>query len=176
MPDARPAPAWTRDSTVRINADAPTVCALLQDVRRWPLIFDHIQSVRVVKQAGPRRLIVVRASWFGIPVGWRAIQTVEPEIGRMTLQHVSPLTRGSVAVWEVRRAAEPPTGRSPTVELLVHSRVIVPLPLIGPFLARYVVGGRVARGFGQAMAERIKQIAECRCAPAILAPETTRNG
>lgn len=155
-------PAWTRKMVVRINADVPAVFALLRDVEHWPSIFDHMQSARVVKRDGvngSRRLIVVRASWYGLPVGWRAIQTVEPEHSRMTLYHVSPLTRGSVATWEVRSVDDSPAG-SPVVELVVRQQVTVPLPLVGPMLARYFVGGTVGQQFGQAMADRIKRIAE----------------
>lgn len=130
---------------VRISADVPAVFALLRDMERWPSIFDHMQSARVVKRdraGGSRRLIVVRATWYGLPVGWRAIQTIEPEINRMTLYHVSPLTRGSVATWEVRPVESSPAGRS-VVELVVRQQVTVPLPLVGPLLARYFVGGTV---------------------------------
>ena len=77
----------------------------------------------------------------------------------LTLYHVSPLTRGSIAVWDVRPVMESPAG-PPTSDLVVHSQVRVPLPIIGPLLARHFVGGRVGRQFGQAMAARIKQRAE----------------
>ena len=56
LPGAQLMPAaWTRDLTVRIHADAATVFALLADVERWPRIFDHVNTVRIVKQMGARR-------------------------------------------------------------------------------------------------------------------------
>jgi hypothetical protein len=125
----------------------------------WPAIFRHIRSVRILRRDGRRRLIAVRATWHGVPIGWTAIQTNEPEPGRMTLHHVSPLTRGSVAVWEVAEAPAPPGG-PPSVDLLVRQQVTVPLPLIGAPLASRFVGGWVGRELGQSMLDRVKEIAE----------------
>ena len=150
---------WSRVVTRRIHADHATVFTLLAEVELWPALFPHVRSARVLRRDGRRRLIVVRARWRGLPLGYTAVQTVDAPQGRMTIRHLSRLTRGSVAVWDVRPAPDP---GAPTddVELSVHQQVVVPIPLVGSLLAHCFVGGRVARDLGQAMLERVKQVAE----------------
>jgi hypothetical protein len=104
-------------------------------------------------------LIKVRAAWHGIPIHWTAVQTVDEAEGRITLRHVSHLTCGSVAVWTVGPTLSLDDGRV-AVDVVVDQQVAVPLPLIGGLLARHVAGGRVAREFGQAILDRVKQVAE----------------
>src|SRR3954452_21650057 len=89
---------WSRLFAGRIYADRQTVFNLLAEVELWPAIIPHIRLARVLRRDGRRRLISVRASWHGIPIGWRMIETVDVAAGQVTLQHVSRLTRGSVAV------------------------------------------------------------------------------
>ena len=84
---AGPAPAWSRQLSAPIEAGGETVFRLLAEAELWPAIFRHIKSVRVLKRDGHRRLIAVRASWHGIPIGdedvarlresWRDEQVVE---------------------------------------------------------------------------------------------------
>src|SRR4051812_41221343 len=93
---------WTRQFSRRIYADRDTVFRLLSEIELWPAWLPHIRSTRVIRRDGRRRLVVVRAAWHGIPIGWRAIETVDPDRDQMTLQHISRLTRGSIATWTVR--------------------------------------------------------------------------
>jgi hypothetical protein len=52
------------------------------------------------------------------------------------------------------------SGPDAGVELTFRQHVVVPIPLVGPLLARAFVGGRVARDLGQAMLDRLNEIAE----------------
>ena len=150
---------WTRVAATRIQADRATVYNLLAEVELWPALLPHIRSLRVLRREGRRRLVAVRASWRGLPLGYTAVVTVDPARSSMTLRHLSRLTRGSVATWTVHPA--PSTGGpADGVELTVRQHVVVPLPLVGPLLAEAFVGGRVARELGPAMLDRIKEIAE----------------
>lgn len=147
---------WAWERTARVYADRATVFNLLAEAELWPAIFPHVRSVRVLRRDGARRLIAVRASWHGVPIRWRAVQTVDAERGRMTLQQVSPLTRGSAASWTVTLADR---GDSAT-EVRVCAQPVLHLPgFVGPLAAR-LVGRRVARDLAQAMLARLKEIAE----------------
>lgn len=148
-------PTWTRTLSRRIDADCATVFHLLAEVELWPALFAHVRSARVLRRDGRRRLIVVRATWRGLPLGYRAIEAVDPQQGIVTIRHVSRLTRGSVATWAIR----PPSGVD-GIDVTVHQQVIVPVPIVGGLLARELVGGRVARDLGEAMLERLKEVAE----------------
>ena len=132
---------------------------LLAEVELWPALFAHIRSARVLKRQGRQRLIVVRATWRGLPLGYRAIETVDAEQGVVTIRHLSRLTRGSIATWTVRPNFDA-DGASNGVDLTVHQRVIVPVPIVGGLLARELVGGRVARDLGAGMLRRLKEVAE----------------
>jgi hypothetical protein len=151
--------AWTREPRVRVRADRQTVFRLLAEIELWPAIIPHIRSAQVIRRRGPHRLLVVRASWYGIPIGWRMVETVDPAAGTVALRHLSPLTRGSAATWTVTDAfASADGGRA--VDLVASQQVRVPLPVIGGLIARRFVGGMVARAFGQAILNRVKEIAE----------------
>src|SRR3989442_289273 len=113
----------------------------------------------MLRQNGRRRLVSVQARWYGLPIGWMMVHAIDVDQQRVTLRHESPLTRGSIAIWDVRPAAVA-EGQPAAVDLIVSQRVTVPLPGIGGLLARRLVGGRVWHGFGLAMLDRIKAIAE----------------
>jgi hypothetical protein len=150
--------SWTRVVTRRIQADRATVYTLLAEVELWPALCPHIRSLRVLRREGHRRLMVVRVSWRGLPLGYRAVVTVDPARASLTIRHVSRLTRGSVATYAVHPVAV--SGPDAGVELTFRQHVVVPIPLVGPLLARAFVGGRVARDLGQAMLDRLNEIAE----------------
>jgi hypothetical protein len=150
---------WRRRFGGRIYADRPTVFRLLADIELWPAFIPHVRSARVVRRDGRRRLVKVRASWHGIPIGWTAIETVDEVYCWMALRHVSRLTGGSVATWSVGPEQRLEDSRI-AVDVTVEQQVTVPLPFIGGLVARRFVGGMVARELGQAILDRVKWVAE----------------
>jgi hypothetical protein len=150
---------WTCDLAARIYADRETVFRLLAEIEFWPALFRDVRSARMLRRDGRRRLLAIQTSWYGLPIGWTAMQTINPDQGRMTLRHLSPLTRGSIITWDVRPAADA-DGQGSAVDLIVHQAVTVPLPVTGWLLAERFVGDRLRQTFGQTMLDRIKHIAE----------------
>jgi len=137
-----------------IRADAAVVYMLISELELWPALIPHVLSARVLQRMGNRRLVRVRASWRGAPVGWEAIQISEPEHGRVTFRHLVPVSRGTTVTWTVR-----PVDDS-TVILRVEQTVklasFVPgRPLLSSFLT-HIVGPEMAR----LMLDRIREIAE----------------
>ena len=153
------ADSWTRTLVRRVRADRATVFNLLAEVELWPALFPHVRSARVLRREGRRRLVVVKARWRGLPLGYTAVQTIDPDRGRMTIRHLSRLARGSVATWTVQAVIDQ-NGPGDGVEVMVHQQVVVPIPVVGGLLARSFVGGRVARDLGQAMLDRLEEVAE----------------
>jgi hypothetical protein len=113
----------------------------------------------VLRRNGRRRLIAVKVHWKGLLLGYTAIQTIDDEAFETTIQHVSPLTRGSVVRWSVIPTddADPEHSR---VELQLEQTMTVRVPLVGGILARGVIGGKVARDLGHQQARRVQEIAE----------------
>ena len=142
-----------------VNADRATVFNLLAEVGLWPALFPHVRSARVLRRNGRRRLVVMRVHWHGLPLGYTAIQTIDADQGRMMIRHVRGLSRGSVSIWTVLPATGP-AGSTDGVDVTVHQQVAVPVPIVGGLLARRFVGGRIARDLGQAMLDRLVEVAE----------------
>jgi ribosome-associated toxin RatA of RatAB toxin-antitoxin module len=151
--------SWIKMDARRIRADHDTVFNLLAEIELWPALFPHIRSARVIRREGDQKVVVIRATWHGLPLSYTAIETVDRARGQMTIRHVSRLTRGSVATWTISPAKRP-TGEPDGVELRLRQHVDVPIPLVGDLLARSLVGGSVARDLGEAMLDRIKAVAE----------------
>lgn len=150
--------AWRRVSSIAIQASRSTVFTLLAEIELWPAVFPHVRWARVLRRAGPVRLVAVGARWRGLPLGWRAVQTVDADAGAMTLRHVSPLTAGSIATFRVTPASGPTVPDA--VVVTFEQCVNVSLPLFGGWLARRFVGGLVARDQGDGLLRRLKEIAE----------------
>ena len=137
-----------------IRADPAVVFMLVSELELWPALIPHIHSARGLQRMGTRRLVSVRASWHGVPVGWRAIQLSEPEHGRVTFRHLVPISRGTTVTWTVRALD------ASTVVLRVEQQVR---------LARFVPGRQLMTGFlthrvgpemARSMLDRIREIAE----------------
>jgi ribosome-associated toxin RatA of RatAB toxin-antitoxin module len=148
--------SWTQELRARVQADATTVFNLLAGVELWPALFQHVRSARVLRRDGQRRLVVVRVAWRGLPASYTAIVTADVDRCRLTIRHLSPMTRGSEATWTVSPTSE----LDDAVDVDVVQHVIVPLPIVGDLLARELIGGRVARDLGQSMLDRLKEVAE----------------
>ncbi|MCC7367624.1 MAG: SRPBCC family protein [Chloroflexi bacterium] len=138
-----------------IRADADTVYRLVAELELWPALIPHIKSARVVERLGRhRRIVTVRASWRGLPVGWRAIQLSEPERRRVTFRHLIAATRGTTVSWTVEPAGED------TVRLRVEQQVRLARFVPGRSLVRAIVTERIGPEMARRMLERIREIAE----------------
>ena len=151
--------SWSRRASYPIRADRCTVFNLITEVELWPVLFRHIRSARVLRRNGRRRLITVKVRWKGLPLGYTAIQTIDDEGFETTIQHVSPLTRGSAVTWSVLPADDADLAYL-GVELRLEQRMTVRVPLVGGILAIGFIGGQVARDLGHQMARRVQEIAE----------------
>lgn len=153
-----PAPMWQRTTSIRIQASIATVFTVLSEIELWPAVFPHVRSARVLRRDSSRRMVVVQARWRGLPIGWKAIQTVDPVRGHISIRHLSPLTVGSVATFDLTPVAAP--GNPDAVDLTFCQNVVMPFGLVGNLLARTFVGGLVARQQGEGLLARLKYVAE----------------
>jgi ribosome-associated toxin RatA of RatAB toxin-antitoxin module len=144
----------TSSFATTIHADAATVYTLVSEVELWPALIPHIRSARVVQRMGNRRLVSVRASWRGLPVGWRAIQLMEPDHGRVTFRHLMPVSRGTTVTWTVRQVD------ADTVSLTVEQRVKLAPFVPGRPLVTELLSSRVGPEMARWMLLRFKYVAE----------------
>lgn len=149
---------WQRLTTIRIRASTDAVFALLAEIELWPAIFPHVHSARVLRRDGVRRLVAVQARWRRLPLGWRAVQTLDRARGHISIRHLSPLTAGSVATFDLSPTRD--ADGQDAVDLTFRQDVVVSLPVVGTYLARQFVGGLVAREQGEALLARLKYVAE----------------
>lgn len=144
----------TAPLTTRVRADAAVVYMLVAELELWPALISHVHSARVLRRMGNRRLVSVRASWRGVPVGWRAIQTLEPEQGRITFRHLVPLSRGTTVTWTVRQID------AETVMLSVEQKVRLASFVPGRQMLADMLTHRVGPEMAHLMLDRIREIAE----------------
>ncbi len=143
---------------VRIDAPAGVVYRLAAEIELWPAFVRQIRSARVLRRSPcdrRDRLIAIRG-WQGwLPIGWRAIQRLEPEAGRITLRQVTPLTAGTSAQWTIV-----PSSDGTATEVTVAARPIVHLPLIGRVLAERVAAPLIGQPFVASILRDLKHVAE----------------
>jgi hypothetical protein len=139
----------------RIRSDCNTVVSLIATVELWPALFPSIRYARVLDHGRLTRRVVVRASWRGLPVSWRATQTIDPGRGLVSFHHVDPIGRGTTAIWTVAEADD-----GIGVDVSVQMVVAMGLPLVGRPVARHLLGRYVFPELGRQMLSRLKEIAE----------------
>ncbi len=142
-------------SEVSIWIDAPpgAVFPLVADLPRWAERLPHYRYVRVVERRATETLAAMSARRGWIPVFWWAVQTPEPDRGRVRFRHVRGITRGMEVLWTLE------SERGGTRARILHD-LDLRWPLLGAWFAEHVI----ARGFIRPIAERtlarFKAIAE----------------
>lgn len=144
--------ATSFDTTIR--AKFATVYMLVSELELWPALIPHIHSARVTQRMGDRRLVTVRATWRGMPVGWSAIQIREPTEGRVTFRHLMPVSRGTKVTWTVRQLD------ADTVALSVEQHLKVASFVPGRQLVTDLLASRVGPELANLMLLRFKFVAE----------------
>jgi len=145
-----------RTNTLRIRAPRQRILRLAAEVERWPDLLPHYRWVRVRGQlADGRRIVEMAANRDGIPVRWVAIQGVRAGEGIITFKHIGGPTLGMDVAWVLRDRDDG------TVETRIeHQFAPAWPPLVGPWIARHVVGEFFIANVADKTLARIKEIAE----------------
>lgn len=136
-----------------IEAPPDTIYRLLAEVELWPAIFPHIASARVTRRLGDRRLVAVRTSWRGLPIGWHALQLRDPGRLRIAFHHVNRLSSGSSVTWAL-------TPLDHGVQVTVTQQVALNVPIVGRWLAARLLARRIGPDLARAMLRQLKAVAE----------------
>jgi hypothetical protein len=148
------------EAEVRTQIQAPpdVVYRLAAEIELWPAFVRQIRSARVLRLSphDPRERLIEIRGWQGwLPIGWRAVQRLEPEARRITLRQVIPLTAGTTARWSIL-----PTSDGLGTDVAVSAQPVIHLPLIGRLLAEYIVGPLIGRPFVTSILRDLKHVAE----------------
>jgi ribosome-associated toxin RatA of RatAB toxin-antitoxin module len=111
----------------------PRIFQLAADIQDWPAILPHYRYLRVTERSEQVKVADFGAHRDGLPVSWRARQELFPEDFHITFFHVGGVTRGMWVEWRLEE-------QNDRVRVTIAHRLSYPIPLLGPWFARYVVG------------------------------------
>ena len=132
-----------------VYADPHEVYELAAAVENWPRILPHYRSVRVVEVMTDGSRAVEMAArrevlWsLGVPLHWLAIQKVQPDVPRITFEHIGGLTRGMQVAWTFNVLAD--GALRVQIRHVFEPRWPVPDQLVRLVVGDYFVNGVAAR-------------------------------
>ena len=139
---------------VRINAPIERIFPLAAEIERWPERLPHYRYVRRLPAENGERRFAMGARRGPIPVRWEAIQRPLPDEGRIEFTHTGGVTRGMEVAWRFEPAADG------SQEVSIHHQLELRWPLIGPWVARHVIGPRFVDAIAGRTLRRVKALAE----------------
>lgn len=111
----------------------PRIYQLAADIQDWPTLLPHYRYLHIREKSERHKQADYGASRDGIPVKWSARQELFPETNRITFAHTAGITKGMWVEWRL----EP---RPNSVHVTIYHELRYPVPLLGPFFAKYIVG------------------------------------
>ena len=146
------------ENTISINAPAEDVYNLAWDVLKWPARLPHYRRVTLLKEEGDHRVVEMAASRDGIPVSWISIQKPLPEMGKIIFRHIGGPTIGMYVEWIIK---EKTTERGKVTQVrIIHEFDPDWGPVLGTFVAKYIVGRFFVHNIASKTLKKIKEIAE----------------
>jgi hypothetical protein len=90
--------------------------------------------MRILEQSERHKVADFGATRDGFPVSWRAKQELFPEDNRITFLHIGGVTKGMWVEWRLDY-------RIDRVLVTIDHDLTYPVPVLGAWFARYIVGG-----------------------------------
>lgn len=121
----------------------------------WPRILSHYRKVDVLAERPEGRIVTMAACRAGVPmpVGWKTLQTLDPDAGRVHYRHIGGVTRGMRVEWRL-------TSGSRGVDTTIIHDFSPPWPWPGPWIARAIVCGFFVHAIADQTLAGIKAMAE----------------
>lgn len=111
----------------------PRIFQLAADIQDWPAILPHYRYMHIRERSERHKQADYGASRDGIPVKWSARQELFPESNRITFLHTAGVTKGMWVEWKLEKW---PNG----VRVTILHKLRYPVPVLGPLIAKYIVG------------------------------------
>jgi ribosome-associated toxin RatA of RatAB toxin-antitoxin module len=143
------------EKTKSISGDIAQIFAMASAVEAWPQLLPHYRWVKVLADGATERLVEMAAHRDGFPVRWTARQCLDPARHQIHFTHVRGISRGMEVTWFLEEDGA-----------LVHVRIVHDLtlhwPLIGSFVASYIIGELFVSNIATKTLRTIKQHIEGR--------------
>lgn len=120
--------------SINIKATLPRIFETAADLENWPAFLPHYI----------RNDYFSRSPWGGIinmschrppfKLAWTSIYRIDRANRTLYFEHLRPLTRGMKVLW--RFESQP----DQSIRVVIVHDFSLPWPVIGPFIARFVVG------------------------------------
>ena len=141
------------ENNIIINAPIEKIFDMAEDVLRWPDILPHYRWVKLISHGDGFRVVEMAAHRDGLPVKWTSIQEPVREKWRIIFRHVKGPTTGMYVEWNMREDID-------GVHVRITHEFDPPWPLIGPFLAKHIVGGFFVHNIAGKTLATIKRLTE----------------
>jgi len=119
-----------------IQAPLPTIFRVAADLARWPDFLPHYRYNRFLSAMPDGGIVKMSCVRTGIPTTWISEYHIDTERHELYFKHLKAAfnaTRGMVVVWHF---TETPEG----VRVEITHDLELHWPLIGGFVAKYIVG------------------------------------
>ena len=138
------------ENEVLIRGPYEEIFSAASEIERWPEILPHYRWVKILETRGTVRVAEMAARRDWIPVKWAAIQEVNQAERWIRYRHTGGFTKGMEVEWTFQ-----PDKEGARVKI-VHDFQLG-WPIIGPFLAQYVVGEFFVKAIAGRTLATIKQ-------------------
>lgn len=140
---------------------------LVREVEAWPVHLAHYRTVRMLERDTVGGGVVEMAADrpFGSlrwPTSWTSLMEVDAAHHTVRFRHIGGLTTGMEVEWSFASAPGSTDGAYGTRIRLVHVWRGWPIPVIGPALARGIVGAVFVQGIAQRTIDGLIAAAEAR--------------
>ncbi len=136
-----------------MRAPADAIFPLAAEVERWPELLPHYRWVRLLQRHWNRKIVDMAASRDGIPVSWRAVQELHPDVPRITFRHVRGVTRGMEVAWSFH-------AQDGGTLVRIEHQLDLRWPLVGPWIAEHIIGPQFVDNIARKTLRRIRQLVE----------------
>lgn len=138
---------------ISIKADPDAVYQAAADIERWPRTLPHYRWVRIIGESEDGRVVEMAAHRDGIPVKWRAIQTLDPAKRRVYYRHIKGATKGMWVEWSMESTGDT------TIVRLVHE-LTLDTPIVNSPPGKWIVGKVFVRRIAGQTLSRLKLLLE----------------
>lgn len=150
------------ETSIVMRGDPKCIFALGAEIEAWPRILPHYRGVTLSERAvlpdGLVHKVAVMRAWrqFGpvkVPVVWKTIQDVDTARELLHFIHIGGFTKGMDVYWRLT-----PEGEATRVTI-THD-FILRWPLVGEFVAHWIVGQLFVDAIAQRTLRTIKRMVE----------------
>lgn len=141
------------ENRISMRGDIERIFALGSQVEAWPQLLPHYRWVNVLSEDSTGRLVAMSAQRDGFPVWWTARQRLDPVQHQIHFTHVKGISRGMEVTWFLET-------EGPWVHVRIVHDLTLHWPLIGRFMADYVIGELFVSNIATKTLRTIKQHVE----------------